>query len=194
VAEPTGITVAPDPFTIVDFDRDEIISLAARARAAAGLPDGLPLHIAVDEMTPLGRTTITSLDPLTIEVESGAFEDAKRLRQLNPDNVLDVLGRLLHRVRDRRDAGFADAPAEDDLTADQRAAWDTYCTGRAGRAGLPVQEQRWRYIFRNRHGFTDTADSAFERIWHGEGLVWGELQAICDATAADRESPGLPAR
>jgi hypothetical protein len=189
------ITVEPDPFKIIEFDREELVALAARARAAAGLPDDLPVRIVIDETTPLGRTTITSGDPLTIEVESGAFEDAKRLRALSDRNVLDVLGRLFHRVHDRGDPAFAGAPDEEVLTLEQRTAWDVYCTGRTGRAGLPVQEQRWRYIFRTRHGFTDVADAAFDRLWNaGPGLGWADLQAICDETAASRESPGPPSR
>jgi hypothetical protein len=41
------------------------------------------------------------------------------------------------------------------------AAWETYCVGRLGGLGIEVNEQRWRYNFRNRHGFTDEADEAF---------------------------------
>jgi hypothetical protein len=178
------VSVDPQPFRNVEFDTELLVTLAERALVAAGLPDDQTLRIAVDETTPLGRTWIESLDPLAIGVESGAFEDAKKPRRLSEANVLDVLGRLLHRVVDRRDPAFAGAPPEDDLDQAQRAAWDTYCTARSGRAGLPVQVDRWRYIFRNRHGFTDVADAAFERIWRATGLTWADLAAIC----ADTES------
>jgi hypothetical protein len=182
----TRVTVQPDPFKIVEFDRDLLLALAERALVAAGLPDDAPLDIEIVEITPLGQTWIDAVDPIAIRVESGAFEDAKRIRKLSETNVLDVLGRLLFRVRDRRDPGFAAAPADEALSREQRAAWDVYCTGRSGRAGLPVQEQRWRYIFRNRLGFTDAADAAFETLWHGSGLTWDDLQSICVATTAER--------
>jgi len=44
--------------------------------------------------------------------------------------------------------------------------------------GVPVNQQRWKYNFRNRHGFTDVADAAFERVWQSDGLTWGELETI----------------
>jgi hypothetical protein len=49
-----------------------------------------------------------------------------------------------------------------------------------------VQEQRRRYHFRNRHGFTDVADAMFERLWNGDGLTWAEIEAACSATEAAR--------
>jgi hypothetical protein len=49
-----------------------------------------------------------------------------------------------------------------------------------GRLGIEVNEQRWRYNFRNRHGFTDDADDAFNRLWTSDGLTWGELQSVTE--------------
>ena len=34
--------------------------------------------------------------------------------------------------------------------------------GACARAGHQAQRQRWLYHFRNRHGFTDEADAAFD--------------------------------
>ena len=85
---------------------------------------------------------------------------------------------MLLRVRDRLIGGFGDAPPDDELTLAQMAAWETYCVGRLERLGVPVNQQRWRYNFRNRHGFTDQVDVAFDRLWASDGLTWAELQAI----------------
>ena len=49
------------------------------------------LSIDVDETTPMGRAQVTSLDPLVISAESGAFEDVKRPRQLSPGGTADVI-------------------------------------------------------------------------------------------------------
>jgi hypothetical protein len=88
------------------------------------------------------------------------------------------LGRILLRVRDRLEGGFGEAPADDELSLAQLAAWETYCVGRIERLGVPVNQQRWRYNFRNRHGFTDRADATFDHIWGSEGLTWGELDEL----------------
>jgi hypothetical protein len=58
------------------------------------------------------------------------------------------------------------------------AAWETYSVGRLERLGIPVNKQRWRYNFRNRHGFTDVVDTAFDRLWAGDGLTWETLRLI----------------
>ena len=49
---------------------------------------------------------------------------------------------------------------------------------------MPVNQQRWRYNFRNRHGFNDEVDVAFDRIMAAEGLSWAELSALSDEARA----------
>ena len=71
--------------------------------------------IIIDETTPLGRSEIKGTDPITIAVESGAFENPKVLRTLLADNVANVTGRLLLRIRDRESGAFDDAPADSAL-------------------------------------------------------------------------------
>ncbi|MGZ4674391.1 MAG: hypothetical protein ACXV8K_17150, partial [Ilumatobacteraceae bacterium] len=78
-------------------------------------------------------------------------------------------------------AGFGDAPPDNQLTLAQIAAWEVYCIGRLERLGIAVNQQRWRYNFRNRHAFTDHADAAFDRLWASDSLTWDELQAISAA-------------
>ena len=167
------VEVSPATFSLVDFDAATIARLAVEVAGLVGVDRHLTVE--VDESTPLMRAAVASLDPLVVAVQSGAFEDPKRPRQLSPDRVREVLGRLLMRVHDRLDPAFGDPPPDDELSPAVSAAWDAYCAGRCRRLGLPAQEQRRRYHFRNRHGFTDDADAAFDRLWHGEGLTWSDV-------------------
>lgn len=181
------VTVSPSEFHFVTFDAAEVARLVGEIADLVGLPADLPVHVAIDETTPLGRTRIASLEPVTIEVEGGAFENAKAPRTLSERSVSDVAARLLFRVKDRLSAGFAGAPADEELTLPQIVAWDVYAVGRAARAGLAVSKPRRLYHFRNRHGFSDVADAAFERLWAAaDGLTWSELDALCQETQAAR--------
>jgi hypothetical protein len=127
-------------------------------------------------------------DSITIHAESGAFEDSKRPREQSEVATTASIGRALLRARDRLTGGFGEAPADDELDLRQVAAWETYTVGRLARLGVPVNEQRWRYNFRNRHGFHDVADAAFDRIWAADGLTWGELEAASTAGATTKAS------
>lgn len=180
----TEVTVSPETYNFVEFDGERIRAVASKLMDEIGIP--VDLRIEVDETTPLGRAWMSSLDPLVLSVESGAFEDAKRPRHLSERSVADVVGRLLFRVKDQLDPSFGDVPADDDLTLPESTAWDAYAVGRLARLGYPAQRQRRLYHFRNRHGFSDVADAAFERLWTGEGLTWAEIQAVCEETAATR--------
>jgi hypothetical protein len=173
-----SVTVTPQEFKFVAYNAALIQRVAEELLASLGLADR-DLHIEVDETTPLARTRVEIGDALSIRAESGSFEDTKRPRQQSEVATATSLGRLLLRVRDRLVGGFGEAPPDDDLTLAQVAAWETYCVGRLSRLGIEVNEQRWRYNFRNRHGFTDAADEAFNRLWSGDALTWGELEAIC---------------
>ena len=99
----------------------------------------------------------------------------------------DILGRLLFRARDRLDPSFGDPPPEKDLTLAQGTAWDAYSVGRCARLGFGDTQARWRYHFRNRHGFTDVADATFDRLWSATGLDWSDLEAACAETEAARQ-------
>ena len=177
------ITVAPQTFRFVKFDSAVVTRLAEELAGALDMRQ--PLHIDIDETTPLGRVSASfgtgPDDTINIKVESGAFEDSKRPREQSEVATSVNLGRILLRVRDRLHGGFGEAPADEDLALRQMAAWETYCAGRLSRLGLTVNQQRWIYNFRNRHGFTDAADAAFEAIWSADALTWGELEAISTA-------------
>ena len=182
------VAVHPEEFSLVQFEAAEIRSLVEQLAADIGLPAELEVRIEVDETTPLGNARLASLDPVVLALESGALEDAKAPRRLSPTGAADVLGRLLFEVKDRLDPRFADAPAAPDLTLPQTSAWQAYCVGRLGRLGHRVQRQRRLYHFRNRHGFTDVADAAFDRLWRGEDLSWSDIQAASDEALSARAS------
>ena len=178
-----SVTVTPEAFRFVQFDSGTVTRVAQELIAALGIDR--PVHIEIDETTPLGRVRATigaaDGDAIAISVESGAFEDSRRPRQQSEAATAVSLGRILLRVRDRLHGGFGETPADDDLELRQMAAWETYCAGRLARLGLHVNQQRWLYNFRNRHGFTDTADAGFHQLWAADGLTWGEVDAISTA-------------
>jgi hypothetical protein len=93
---------------------------------------------------------------------------------------------VLHRAMDRRGAGYADAPPDQELSLGQRSAWDAWCAARCERLGWQVSEPRRRYHFRARHGFSDAADAAFDRIWTADSLSWSELASLSDGLVAAR--------
>ena len=175
-----SVTVTPQTFNFVAYDAALIQRVGEELLATLGLDDR-DLNIEVDETTPLSRIRVEVGDAISIRAESGAFEDTKRPRQQSEVATATSLGRVLLRIRDRLVGGFAEAPPDDELTLAQVAAWETYCVGRLERLGIEVNQQRWRYNFRNRHGFTDEADEAFNRLWAGDGLTWDELEAISAA-------------
>jgi hypothetical protein len=179
------VTVTPDTFRFVSFDADAIRRVAESIADAIGL-DGREIVIVVDETTPLARTTVdVGDDTITIHAESGAFEDTRKPRQQSEVAVATALGRMLLRARDRIAGGFGEAPPDEELSLAQVAAWEAYSIGRLSRLGVATNQQRWRYNFRNRHGFSDAGDAAFDRLWGADGLTWGELDEISrSATAA----------
>ena len=183
-----NVSVTPEQFTMVRFDAGRIAAVVERLVGEIGLPDSAEVRVEVDEATPLGRAKVTALEPITVSVESGALEDPKRPRELSEEGTGDVVGRLLFRVRDRMDPAFGEAPSDDELPLPHSVAWDVYAVGRLARLGHRSQRQRRLYHFRNRHGFTDAADAAFERLWSADGLTWKEITAISDEALAAKEA------
>jgi hypothetical protein len=177
------VTVSPQQFSYVDYDAAEIERVVTELAAKLGVTNDI--RVEVDETSPLARVTVVDAgNPIVLGAESGALEDTKRLRQLSTRAVSTSIGRVLMRLRDRESGRFADAPPDAALTLPQQAAWDTYCVGRLERIGVPVNQQRWRYNFRNRHGFNDDVDATFDHIMAAEGLSWAELSALSDEARA----------
>ncbi len=185
----SNVTVSPEVFEKVDFDAAVIAELARRIAVQAGVPDDVEIHIEVDESSPLGRTSSEIEGKrLTIQAMSGAFEDTRHLRKFSEPAATEVLGRLLYQAADRLSGRFDGAPSDADLTLPQRTVWDAYAMGRLARTGAGVNQQRRRYHFRTRHGFTDLADTVFERIWNAESLAWPDVEAACVETGAARRN------
>ena len=182
------VSVEPSEFHYVDFDAAAITHAISEVADLVGIPADTEIQVKIDEATPLGRAVVTSLDPIVIEVEGGAFENAKAPRQLSDRSVRDVMSRLLFKVADRTSGKFGNAPADGDLPLPQSVAWDVYAVGRAARAGVDVSKPRRLYHFRNRHGFTDVADAAFETLWNADEMSWDELNALVEEVAAAKTS------
>lgn len=173
------VTVTPESFSFVEFRNDEIVAAADQVRSQVGLDDR-ELHIDVNEESPLARVELTSLDPISITVEGGAFEDPKKPRHLSPVLTQLAVGTRLLQAADRLDPGFGAPGLEDEVTTRLQTVWDVYAVARLARSGHPAHQQRWRYHWRNRHGFTDRADRQFDRVWTTEGLTWADLVAASD--------------
>jgi hypothetical protein len=182
------VSVSPETFNLVFFEAAEIARIAERVADTIGLPADTEIQINVDERIPLGRIKTTSIKPIVLEVEGGSFEDAKRPRRLSDDATSEILARVLFRAKDRLSGEFDGAPADDDLSLQQQTAWIAYAGGRAERLGIPVKKPRWLYHFRNRHGFNDVSDQAFERLWSSDSLSWADIEQACADTAAARET------
>lgn len=169
---------------MVFFDATEIAGLVEGLLPEIGIAPDLLVTVEIDETTPMGHAQLRSVDPVVLSLESGALEDPKRPRCLNHEGAVDVIGRLLYEVRDRLDPSFGDPPSDDDLSLPESCAWQTYCVARLGRLGHRVQRQRRLYQFRNRHGFTDAADEAFDRLWTADDLTWADIVATSEGARA----------
>ncbi|RLE25970.1 MAG: hypothetical protein DRJ50_01895 [Actinobacteria bacterium] len=174
------VTVTPTEFHFVKYEAQDIIDVVTELAELLGVAN--PIHVIVDETTPLSKLASeadgTSSDStLTLRAESGALENTKRFTHFSAEAARGSLGRTLLRAKDRLRDDFADAPGDYDLTLAENAAWDTYCAGRLSRMGVELNKQRWRYNYRNRFGFSDDCDAAFEQLWSADGLSWAELAA-----------------
>jgi hypothetical protein len=182
------VSVSPDEYHYVSFDSAVIAKNIAEVADLVGLPADTEIIVNIDESTPLGRALVTSYAPITLEVEGGAFENAKAPRQLSERSVRDVVSRLLFKVNDRLSGRFDAAPPEGEVPLPENVAWDVYAVGRAARAGIEVSKPRRLYHFRNRHGFNDVADAAFETLWNADDLTWDGIVALV-SDVADAKTP-----
>ena len=101
---------------------------------------------------------------------------------------------MLFRVRDRLDPAFGTVPPTDDeIPLSHSVSWDVYCVARLAKLGYRSQRQRRLYHFRNRHGFTDVADAAFDRVWAAPTMTYAGIRELCKETgAADRGPSKVP--
>jgi hypothetical protein len=180
-----AVTVTPETFTMVLFEQPAIVAAVEQIAGQIGLGDA-DITIQVNEAVPLARTHIESLDPITLSIDGGAFEDPRHPRALSEHAVIDTVGRLLLQAQDRRNPAFGDPPDDAEMDLPHRVAWDVYAVGRLQQLGYDSQRQRRLYGFRNRHGFTDAADAAFEQLWTGSDLTWDDVTRLSDDAAAVR--------
>lgn len=173
------VAVSPETFRHVQFDAEVIRQTAERLVAAIGIDRDVDIEI--DETTPLARVQVELGDAIIVRAESGAFEDTRRPQHFSDVAAAVSLGRALIRAHDRLSGSFSDAPADQALSLAQGSAWTAYCMGRLARLGVAVNQQRYRYDFRNRHGFSDAVDEAFDRLWSAADLGWADLDAISSA-------------
>ena len=162
-------TVLPTEFTKIFFDADQIKQVIEfTAQTVPGAPAADQISVHVDEDLPTGRVRITSMDPVVFEIESGAFERKNEPRHFGPKEAGAVLARLLLEWQDRSEEGFGAPPLEEPKDLGLRIAWDVTLYGRVSRLGFKVFQPRYRYDFRNRHGFSDAADAVFDQLWAGD--------------------------
>jgi hypothetical protein len=185
------VEVTPEQFTLVEYDAGVIAGITEELASKVGLPDDVPVRIEIDEELPLPHTGSTA-DIVDGRAElwfSGAnFEDGRHRAVFNDEHARTDLAMALFRAGDRLQ-GFTDAPADEELTDAQRAAWEAYAEGRVARLGEFTRKVRRQYVFRLYNGFTDVADDAFERLWAADRFTWSELDALCAACKAADPRP-----
>ena len=191
----TRITVSPETFTLVKFDRARLIALAEEAAAAVAFPADVDVVIEVDEALPHPLTgSYAEIVDGRAELwfTGGSLEDPRYQSALSEVNAIVEFGAALLRAHDRLSDGFIEATADAELSDRMRAIWDTYAEGRLARLdGFEVREPRRRYAYRLYCGFSDVADSAYAQLWTADGLTWADLVEIAarlDAADA-RERP-----
>ena len=68
----TQVSVAPESFEMVFYDAAVIGEVVAEVAERLGLEETIKLEI--DEGSPLGRSKVTSYDPIELWVDGGALE------------------------------------------------------------------------------------------------------------------------
>lgn len=175
-----AVSVTPETFEMVFFDAAVIAEVAVDVASRVGFDDDT-FTINVDEGSPLGRSRIESYDPVVLSVDGGAIEDTRRPRHFSTSRSTEIFGRTLLRVLDRRSGRFDEAPDDAEIGLALHSAWDVYSMGRLERLGFRPQRKRRLYQFRNRHGFTDAADAAFDELWGSSDLGWAEITRVSDS-------------
>lgn len=192
------LTITPEAFELVPYDPQAILDVLASVADELGFPEGIALHLEVDEelFNPLtGTAADIADDGVRLWISGANLEDKKRPRVFSVDQSRPDFAAMLVRAADRLSDAFAEAPPESEISRADRAAWDVYAVGRAARLGFHTREQVQRYEFRLQHGFSDAADDAFDRLWAAEAgsLTWSDVQTVATHTGADeREESRVP--
>ena len=94
------VSVTPEEFTIVLFQADDIAALADKIATKIGFPADTPISVRIDEPNLFQRVRLTSMSPITLDIEGAAFEDPKRFRQFSANLAENTLARLLFQDHD----------------------------------------------------------------------------------------------
>lgn len=191
------VEVQPETFTLVEYDASVIAGLAEELAGVTGFPDDVDVLVDIDEELPLPLTGSSAdiVDGRAVLWFAGAtFEDGRRRTHLDEAITRTELAVGLLRAGDRLGEGFAGAPADEELTDAQRQAWEAWAEGRADRLGRRTRRVRRQYHFRLYNGFTDVADTAFDRLWSADAFTWAELEELVAQCAAADPRPKPKAR
>ena len=191
------VMVTPDPFVLVNYDSGALAALVEKVAGRVGLPDDVEIAIEVDEALPrpliASYVDVTDADAgggrVSLWCSGGNFEHPQYPRRFDDAGAEVKLAVDLLRAADRLTPGFADAPADSELSERQREAWDTTAAGRVSRLGFSVREPLVRYHFRLSNGFGDAVDAVYERLWSVDDLAWADLEAACAETGASDQRP-----
>lgn len=175
------IVVKPTAFVHVDFDVDLVTRLVGEAVERVSMPTDTKITVEIDENLSTNRVRVLELDPIRLEVESGAIENYKVPRTVGENESAITFTRLLLEVGDRRSVDFGAPELDDEPTRAHRMAWDVNLFGRTSSLGLRIHRPRYLYNFRNRHGFSDVADRTFDKLWSAEGMTYAEIKSMSDA-------------
>ncbi len=173
----TEVQLTPTEFSVVLYDAAQVRADAAAGFERAGVAVDA-LVVTVDEDKPTTRMRIVSLDPAELHLESGTLENTKKPRTYSSDAAAVTFTKLGYEFAQRLDDGFG-APALDaEIPLAERIAWDVQLIGRVIAAGVSLYQPKYRYDFRNRHGFTDAADAAFDRLIAWNDATWADISAL----------------
>ncbi len=174
------ITITPDTFTKVQYDADEIAAVVAEVRSRVdGVPDDLDVELVIAEDEPTTRMSITSLEPLVFSVEGGCLENTRKPRHFGVEMASVTLAALFIEYLDRTDPAFGAPPLGEPTDLAEKVAWSAAIHGRVERLGYRIHQPKHRYNFRNRLGFSDAADEAFDALWAGRATTWTAIVDAC---------------
>ena len=178
------ITILPGTFTKVEYDAARLAGLARKALALVlALPQDLDVEVRIDEDQATTRATVAWLEPLVFAVDSGALENLKDPRRCGELESMVTFARLFLEVLDRRTAAFGAPAIDEPVSLAHKVAWNVQLFGRVSRLGLRLHPPRFRYDFRNRHGFSDQADRIFDQLWSTDGLTFPRIAELSDRAA-----------
>lgn len=100
------IIVKPTTFVHVDYDADLLSRLVGEALERVSMPSDSKITIEIDENLSTNRVRVIELEPIKLEVESGAVEDYKQPRTIGELQASIAFTRLLLEVLDRRSVDF----------------------------------------------------------------------------------------